>query len=105
MTFKDYLNDIFAPVFGACADWFQKIFDGAGLLGVFLGMVILVIAFSALVMPFVSFGGLRAVQTGRADLERKLERDYRDERSEWYFKDRGQVWKYRGRPPVSRKHR
>lgn len=75
MTFADYLKDIFSPAFNSVAEWFQQLLDETGFFGVFLSLVVLTIAFSALVMPFLRFGGLGMIASGSARLEAKNARN------------------------------
>lgn len=74
MTFSDYLNDLFSPAFKFVGEWFYKLFDAIGFFGVFLSIVVLTIAFMALVMPFLKFGGLGMFRSGVSRVESKKRR-------------------------------
>lgn len=86
MTFSDYLSDIFSPAFKAVGQWFQQLLDKCGFFGVFLSMVVLSIAFAALVMPFLKFGGMQIARSGQSRDEYYRNRRASEQRRNEYNK-------------------
>lgn len=88
MTFSEMLQQLFAPAFKFVGDSFSSLLDEIGFKEIFLGVIVLGVAFRLLIMPIVgsSFGTISSAAAGlrerRRAEQRKQERQSRSSKED-----------------------